>query len=122
MTETVFFAAVGGFRLYNPLFAPAFFLFAAPAFTQARHDPGCAMAEVKAAMGRQFSLSVWKSPAAMKAYRDSGAHLRAMRAARWLGDGPFARFTSPVLPNWDDALAIWQEQTQDGLSQARLTR
>lgn len=118
MTQRSYLVAVGGFRLHSPLLAPAFFVFAAPAFTQARRAPGCIMADVKTALGRQFSLSVWDSPRAMREYKDSGAHRRALRAARWLGDGPFARFTTRELPDWDTALAVWQEQTQQPLSPA----
>ncbi len=107
MTEKKLIVAIGGFRLRHPMLGPAFSFFAVPAFMQARRAPGNRFADARFVDGRHFSLSAWESPQAMRAYAVSGPHARAMRAASWLGSGPFARYTADAPPDWDEALAVW---------------
>jgi hypothetical protein len=101
---TKLLVAIGGFRLHHWALGPAFQFYAVPAFLQARSAPGNRFADARVVDGRHFSLSAWDSPQAMRAYATSGRHLRAMRAARWLGDGPFAQYTTDDLPTWEEAL------------------
>jgi hypothetical protein len=100
--------AIGGFRLHHWSLTPAFNFYAVPAFLQARRAPGNLFADARFVDGRHFSLSAWDSPRAMRDYAVSGRHARAMRAAAWLGSGPFAHYASDGLPNWDEALAVWR--------------
>ncbi|MDJ1017878.1 MAG: hypothetical protein QNJ35_15325 [Paracoccaceae bacterium] len=122
MSSKPHLVAIGGFRLRSPLLAPAFFWFAAPALSDARNAPGCVMADARAVYGRQFSLSVWESPAAMRAYAGSPRHARAMRAASWLGSGPFAHFATTEPVTWEEALEVWRMAHEPALSPAARAR
>ncbi|MEM1131177.1 MAG: hypothetical protein AAGH83_11750 [Pseudomonadota bacterium] len=108
--------AIGGFRLRHPLLLPAFSAYAVASMRQARAAPGNVHAAARMADGRYFSLSVWDSPAAMRRFAQGGAHRRAMNAASWLGDGPFAHFKSAAIPEWDEALAEWRIHHAKGVS------
>jgi hypothetical protein len=106
MTKLI--VAIGGFRLRHWSLGPAFNFYAVPAFLEARRSPGNRFADARFVDGRHFSLSAWESPRAMRDYATSGRHARAMRAASWLGSGPFANYVSDDLPTWDEALAVWR--------------
>lgn len=99
--------AIGGFRLHHWSLGPAFSFYAVPAFLEARRAPGNLFADSRVMDGRHFSLSAWESPRAMRDYATSGRHARAMRAAAWLGSGPFAHYVSDDVPTWEKALAVW---------------
>jgi hypothetical protein len=99
---------IGGFRLHHWSLTPLFSAYAVPAFLQARNAPGNRFADARFVDGRHFSLSAWESPRAMRDYATSARHARAMRAARWLGSGPFAHYVSDDLPTWEAALAVWR--------------
>jgi hypothetical protein len=106
MTKLI--VAIGGFRLHHWSLTPLFSAYAVPAFLQARNAPGNRFADARFVDGRHFSLSAWESPRAMRDYAISGRHARAMRAARWLGSGPFAHYASDAPPSWEEALAVWR--------------
>lgn len=108
MSEVIL-VAIGGFRLHSRLLSPVFQLVAVPSFMQAKHAPGNLLTDARFVDGRHFSLSAWSDPKSMRDYARSGAHLRALRASRWLGSGPFTFFTTEQLPNWDVALKRWRD-------------
>ncbi len=107
--------SIGGLKVKSALHLPYFFMLAAPSLRQAQSFDGNVFAQVKSTQGRQFSLTVWETPAAMKVYARSGAHGRAMAAvARVARDGYFHFYQSDELPEWDDALARWNANEPEG--------
>lgn len=107
--------SIGGLKVKSVFHAPYFFLLAAPSLRQAQEADGNLFSQVKGAQGRQFSLTAWESPAAMKVYAKSGAHARAMAAAaRVASDGYFHFYHSDALPDWGDALARWYANEPEG--------
>lgn len=74
---------------------------------QAKRAPGCSHAATRREEGNIFwSLSVWQTPEAMRAYRSSGAHLRAMQVTRQItGRADFVHWQSDSIPGWDEAMS-----------------
>lgn len=75
------------------------------AFVQAKLAEGVVSSSVYRENGRTFwSLSVWKSPEAMEAYRNSGSHLRVMKISRTKeASVDFIHWTSDTVPTWESA-------------------
>jgi len=49
------------------------------------------------------TLSVWENAEVMKAFRNSGAHLAAMKATRKMGRAKVVTWETVELPTWDEA-------------------
>lgn len=107
MTQTKL-AAIGAVRV-KPFAAPLFFIHAARSLRAARAAPGCSFAGTHARDGKAFSLTVWDSPAQMKAYAQSSDHKTAMRWA-WLTAETFhfCHFHVERRPSWDEAIERWK--------------
>ena len=75
------------------------------AFIQANLADGIVHASTYREDGHTFwSLSVWKTPDAMAAYRDTGSHLRAMKVSREMGASvDFIHWISDAVPTWESA-------------------
>ncbi len=72
---------------------------------QAKRAEGCVHASTNGADGAHYSMSVWRSEAAMRAYARSGAHLRSMRAARrFAEEARFRHWHAATVPDWRAAL------------------
>jgi hypothetical protein len=93
-------------RLRSVLFAPRFFWLNERAVGQLRAAPGFRGGKLLWDARLAFwTLSLWDSEAAMRAYRDSDAHRQAMpRLARWCDEAAVARLAdATVLPAWREA-------------------
>ena len=76
------------------------------AYLQAKRAPGVVHASVRREGGHTlWSLSVWTSPDAMLAYRNSGSHLRAMQIARELNaQVEFRHWQSDAVPSMEESM------------------
>lgn len=62
-----------------------------------------------------WSLSAWTSREAMLAYRNTGSHLRVMKAAQALGARvDFRHWEADVVPSWEAARLRLREQVDGG--------
>ncbi|MEM8919841.1 MAG: hypothetical protein AAGB25_00635 [Pseudomonadota bacterium] len=100
--------AIGGIRSRGGLKLAEFQVRAFLSLRQARKADGNLHAAVAIRHGLHFSLSVWDTPAAMKRYAASGAHLKTMtRAPAITTESEFHHFICERIPTWDDALREW---------------
>ncbi|MEM1268200.1 MAG: hypothetical protein AAGI50_19515 [Pseudomonadota bacterium] len=103
-----FLIAIGGFEPRPGLATLRFQWLAVRSFRQARHAKGVRHADAMRRGRTYFSLTVWETASAMKAYATSGAHLEAMRAAGSLArSSRFHRYWAAGVPDWPTALAAW---------------
>jgi len=101
-------AAIGGLSLKHWYSAPEFYWRANRALRQAQHDQQCMHAEVFRQDALYFSLSVWRDAEAMRAYAQSGPHLRVMLAANRLAQvNRFFHFECSEIPSAELALRYW---------------
>ena len=105
----MYLAAIVGTRLKTWRKAPVFFWHSLRSLQQARQAPGQIWAGITARDGVLFSLTVWDSPAAMRAYALTGAHLAAMKAApRLVKTVRLHHFPCASIPDWNEALDRWR--------------
>ncbi|MEM9431124.1 MAG: hypothetical protein AAGA32_16730 [Pseudomonadota bacterium] len=103
-----FLIAIGGFEPRPGLATLRFQWLAVRSFRQARRAKGVRHADVMRRGRTYFSLTVWETASAMKAYAANGAHLEAMRAAGSLARASrFHRYWAAGVPDWPTALAAW---------------
>ena len=75
------------------------------ALRQALRAPGCRHATARSENDRVYwSLSAWQTAEAMRAYRNSGAHQRAMRAFARRSTGRFVHWQAESVPDWPEAM------------------
>ena len=81
------------------------------AYLQVKRAPGVVHASVRREGSHTlWSLSVWASPDAMLAYRNSGSHLRAMQIARELNaQVEFRHWQANAVPSMDEAMRRLKE-------------
>jgi hypothetical protein len=88
-------------------FYPAFILYSLRSARQAKRSRGFrAGMTATDTLGGAWTITAWDDEAAMRAFRNSGAHLRAMpRLLRWADEASFAHFHAelPELPTLADA-------------------
>jgi len=75
------------------------------ALRQALRAPGCQGVRARGENDRVYwSLSAWESAAAMRDYRNSGAHARAMRLFGAGSRTRFVQFEADTIPDWPEAM------------------
>jgi hypothetical protein len=103
------FVSVTRLRLRSWRFLPGFVMRSMPSFMQARKSEGCSFADTRRTAGNAFwTITVWSDEAAMKRFRNSGAHQRAMRTLSEICDeASYGHWTqdSAEPPSWDQAHA-----------------
>ncbi|MDX2177787.1 MAG: hypothetical protein SF028_15095 [Candidatus Sumerlaeia bacterium] len=76
----------------------------AAAHRQARTAPGLREVRFRYRWPLTFcTLTLWDSEAAMHDYRNSAAHLDAMRQVKEVGDGDVVGWEAEELPGWEEA-------------------
>ena len=95
-------------HLRSPRYLPAFFWHTLMIARQAQRAPGFLGAVLAGdkAFG-SWTITAWTDEAAMRAYRNSGAHFRAMpKLLRWADEAAFVHWQqeSPRLPDMEEAL------------------
>lgn len=77
--------------------------------TQAKKAGGNISADARSIDGFQHTLSVWENEAAMRTFLVASAHKKAMSASRSIGAGRTYGFVSDHIPDWTEALVLWQK-------------
>jgi hypothetical protein len=103
------YVAVTGLKLHGPLHLPGFWWHAVRSMVQARRTPGNLLAASRKVAGWQHTLTVWQDRAAMRTFVASAPHRAAMLAAGKLGVSRTCSFEAESAPDWDQALAYWQD-------------
>jgi len=102
--------AIGGGALKHLARAPEFFLRSGASIRQARRHPGCVHAEVGKYGDLLLSYTGWRSPADMRDFASSGAHLRAVQRVPVLVDWfRFHHFAADTPPDFAEAAALWRD-------------
>lgn len=101
------YVSITGLRVKSPFHAPRFWWHAVASMQQARRADGNMLAEARTIKGVQHTLSVWRDRKAMIAFRNSGAHRKAMRAFPSIASGHVIGFEAEEAPGWSDAHALW---------------
>jgi hypothetical protein len=98
-------ASVTRLRLRSWRFLPAFAWLTRAAARQAARAPGYLDGAILAERGLAFwTLTLWSDEAALKAYRGTDAHGRAMpRLMRWCDEACAGRFEADALPSFAEA-------------------
>jgi heme-degrading monooxygenase HmoA len=98
------FVSVTRLRIRSPRYLPAFLWHTLRSFIQARRAAGNIRATTKRAPdGAFWTLTAWESEAPMRAYRNSGAHRKAMpKLLEWCDEAAVAHWEqeSRELPDW----------------------
>ena len=101
------FVSVTRLRLRSLLLLPAFLHRSRQCIKQATVSPGFRNGATLFDRGLVFwTLTVWDSERAMKAYRGAGAHAAVMPSlARWCSEGAVTNFEQDIdtLPAWSEA-------------------
>jgi len=79
----------------------SFFVYTCRALKQARHAGG--IVHLKIRPFRLMTLTVWKSEEDMKSFRNSGAHLIAMRKSGYFGSIDSITWETAEIPTWKHA-------------------
>lgn len=105
-TQSQRLVAVGRITLRPRASRLRFLLHTLRSLWQAKRAAGCVHAATNGADGAHYSLSVWQSEAAMRAFARSGAHLRAMKVARLIAEeADFCHWYADTVPDWPEALS-----------------
>ena len=101
------FVSITRLRIRSIWFLPGFFIWNERSVKQVRQASGflagAALVDRKLTF---WTMSLWESEAAMKAYRGSGAHGAVMpKLAGWCDEGAVAHWEQPgsELPSWEEA-------------------
>jgi hypothetical protein len=92
---------------------PAFLVYTLRSWRQVRRSPGFLTGWLSNDSERAFwTLTVWRSADAMRAFRNSGAHLKAMpKLLRWCDEAAFVHWEQPGESAPDPSLAYeWLER------------
>lgn len=106
-------------RLRSPFYLPAFFWYALSSVSQAKRAPGNLSTTTRRRAKNAFwTLTVWESEAAMRAYMNSGSHRQAMpKLAQWCDEASVVHWQTEV-----EHPPSWQEAEQRMVQEGRLTR
>src|SRR5262245_36292344 len=101
------FASVTRLRIRSSLYIPAFLGMTLLAQRQVRRAPGCVGGRLLVDARRTFwTLTVWESERAMKAFRGAGPHAKVMpRLAEWCDEASYTHWSpaNGTIPNWSEA-------------------
>ena len=107
------YIAIGGLIVNNLFCIPSFWYHAIPSKLQADVSEGALFVDVKNVDSVHFSFSVWTSKTDMRKYMSTGAHKEAMKSFRNIATGKFHSYECNVVPNWEEAIALWKEKSRN---------
>jgi heme-degrading monooxygenase HmoA len=101
------FVSVTRLHLRSKWYYPSFIISSYRAAAQARRSAGFITGVLGGdAHGAGWTLTVWESEPAMRAYRNSGLHMRVMpKLLEWCDEASFAHWAvdDPALPSMEEA-------------------
>lgn len=105
------FIAITYMKVRNYWRLPAFARHVAQIVRQSHNAPGrLYQSTTHKGLLRYYTLTAWESEAAMKKFRNSGAHLAAMKDLQRLSDDyGSTHFQAEAIPNWEQALTLLRE-------------
>ncbi|MEL6204098.1 MAG: hypothetical protein AAFR47_02135 [Pseudomonadota bacterium] len=104
------YVSITGLRTKGPWAAPLFWWHAVASMRQAQTADGCLAADARTIDGVHHTRSLWRSEADMRAFLQTGAHLKAVRRFRQIAAGKTFGFAADALPDWDEVHRLWQER------------
>lgn len=107
------YISITGLRLKSPWHGPRFWWHAVRSMQQARSALGSIRAETRTINGVHHTLSVWQSPAAMRAYLTASHHQRAMAVFSQIATGKVHGYLSETVPDWSEVHDIWLTKGRD---------
>jgi len=119
------FASVTRLRVRSIRYLPAFLLHTVQTIRQVLRAAGFFGGRLLVDSHHTFwTLTVWESEQAMKAFRGSGQHARVMpRLAEWCDEASYAHWISISDSNFKDAFVpTWPEAFEHLVSEGRLSR
>lgn len=109
----MFYISITGLKLKAPWHALSFWWHAIRSMRQAISAPGNLRAETKTINGVHHTLTVWESPAAMRAYLTTSPHKEAMSAFSKIATGKVYGYLADVPPDWSEVHDIWLTKGRD---------
>lgn len=112
-------ASVTRLRVRSLRFLPSFLWRTFLSQRQAERVPGFLGGRLLIDSGLTFwTLTVWQSEEAMRAFRGAGTHARVMlRLAQWCNEAAYAHWIQP-----DNSIPTWQDAYERLLAEGRLSR
>lgn len=109
-----YYISITGFTLKSMLYLPKFMAYSIPAARQAASAEGNVLSEQRYIDGVLHTLSAWDDKASMRRYMLRGAHAKAMKITRDIGNLEYGTKTygyeSDNIPTWDEAIRLWHEK------------
>ena len=102
------YISITGLKVKSFLHTLTFWRYAIPSFMQAEKAPGNLHASTKTIEGIHYTVTAWKSKAAMKAYIYSGVHAKAIRKFPKIATGKTFGFDSETIPSWSEIPSLWK--------------
>jgi len=111
---TTYYISVTGFTLKSLIYLPRFTLYSIPAARQAAAAEGNVFSEQCYINGVLHTLSAWKDKKSMRKFMMSGAHAKAMKITREVGELSYGTKTygyeSDTIPSWEEAIKLWEDK------------
>jgi hypothetical protein len=109
-----YYVSITGFTLKSMIYLPKFMSYSIPAAKQAAAAEGNLFSETTYIDGVLHTLTAWKDKQSMRKYMFSGAHAKAMKVSRDIGEYSYGTKTygyeSETIPTWEEARKIWEEK------------
>ncbi|CAJ1948367.1 unnamed protein product [Cylindrotheca closterium] len=109
-----YYISITGFTLKSIIYLPKFMSYSIPAEKQAAAAEGNLFTETTYIDGILHTLTAWKDKQSMRKYMLSGAHAKALKVSREIGEYSYGTKTygyeAETIPNWKEARQIWEEK------------
>lgn len=109
-----YYISITGFTLKSFIYLPKFMSYTLPAKKQAAVAEGNLFSDTKYIDGVLHTITAWKDKQSMRKYMISGAHAKAVKAGRSMGEYSYGTKTygyeSDTIPTWKEARKLWEEK------------
>jgi hypothetical protein len=112
-SKTPVYVSITALKVKNIFTSLFFWRHAIPSKAQAEKSNGLVFLDLKRVDQYHFTLSVWENREVMIAYRNSGAHLGALKAFPKIATGQIYGYETNSIPTWEEALRLWDENARD---------